>query len=93
MTILELTTDLDLPTSGVAWHNLREGRLPAHMMSHVSADLQHVIELMMCPRYQERPSAADLLQLDCIQSVKRKRQWMILYYQMVCLVPEVLVWN
>lgn len=62
MTILELASDLDLPSRGPSWHVLRSpGQIPDSVFQKISPDLKNIILLMIHPEYQQRPSAQELL--------------------------------
>lgn len=73
MTILELATDLDVPKSGEAWHQLRSGKFPTDIKHNLSDSLVNIILQMIEPDYTIRPTVDQLLQLKHIQNIINKR--------------------
>lgn len=72
VSLLEVSSDLDVPSGDSGWHQLRAGsRLPAALTAQLSGQLRDVLQLMMEPRPQLRPSAAQLLELPAV----RKHRW------------------
>uniref|UniRef100_A0AC35UB92 Protein kinase domain-containing protein n=1 Tax=Rhabditophanes sp. KR3021 TaxID=114890 RepID=A0AC35UB92_9BILA len=80
MTMLELATDLDLPTHGDGWNILRTGQFPERFKSEVSKDLAFVILQMIQPDKFERPSSADLLRNKLLKDRVGRRQSDHFYY-------------
>ncbi|KRZ07647.1 Membrane-associated tyrosine- and threonine-specific cdc2-inhibitory kinase wee-1.3, partial [Trichinella zimbabwensis] len=76
ITILELASDLDVPTNGDVWHYLRTGQLPEGLLRRVSPELREVIRSMMHPEHNKRPAAAELLE---IPAVKTLMPWRVAY--------------
>ena len=74
MTILELATDLDVPKSGEAWHELRSGELPKDIKHNLSDTLVDIIEKMLNPNYLTRPSVDELLEIPTIKSIVNSRK-------------------
>jgi len=73
ITLLELACDLDLPANGKLWHELRQGSLPSSIKRHISRDLQNVLECMLNPNDNVRPSAVQLLHHPLVGSRRRRR--------------------
>lgn len=59
--LLELSADIDLPTEGEAWQQLRRGDLSHINFRDRSAALLEVIYMMLRPSPENRPSATDIL--------------------------------
>ncbi|XP_014779412.1 membrane-associated tyrosine- and threonine-specific cdc2-inhibitory kinase isoform X2 [Octopus bimaculoides] len=79
MTILELSSDLDLPRGGEGWHMLRHGQIPEEFLQGRSFDLKYVIRQMLDPDPTSRPIVEQLLAFPCVRKVykKRIREYMI----------------
>lgn len=73
ISILELASDLDLPSRGDGWHMLREGRTPEEFMEGISPKLRSLILLMMDLNPEKRPTACELFNDETIQYYLRKR--------------------
>ncbi|CAK8685222.1 unnamed protein product [Clavelina lepadiformis] len=54
--ILEVTCDLDLPSSGMSWHLLRQGCIPAECLKKMPFSLRQIVQWMMTPEHTERPT-------------------------------------
>ena len=64
--VLEISTGLDPPKYGSLWHRLRSGgTIPIEFSSQISSDLHRIIVLMLRD-WEERPSAQELLQMQCL---------------------------
>nr|XP_027200809.1 membrane-associated tyrosine- and threonine-specific cdc2-inhibitory kinase-like [Dermatophagoides pteronyssinus] len=74
MTILEITSDLDLPSRGDAWHWLRNGNIPDYLFKHRSDDLKQIIKMMLNPDHLKRPTARQLLQHPFIIEYENHRR-------------------
>ncbi|XP_055638031.1 membrane-associated tyrosine- and threonine-specific cdc2-inhibitory kinase [Toxorhynchites rutilus septentrionalis] len=72
--ILELSCNLELPSNGPLWQNLRSGSLPAEILCRLSQDLQDVIRWMISPAPESRPSVDILLQCSRIADLYRERK-------------------
>lgn len=61
-TLFEMAADIEMPTGGPLWHDLRENRIPMESMRHHnrSEELQAVISQMMARDANSRPTAAAL---------------------------------
>ncbi|XP_055695105.1 membrane-associated tyrosine- and threonine-specific cdc2-inhibitory kinase [Lutzomyia longipalpis] len=79
ITMLELACNLELPSNGVLWQQLRIGILPEESKEMLSEDLYNVIRWMMNPDCEQRPSVNALLQYPRIKILlkRRKRWWSI----------------
>ncbi|KHN85935.1 Membrane-associated tyrosine- and threonine-specific cdc2-inhibitory kinase wee-1.3, partial [Toxocara canis] len=67
ISILELATDLDLPSRGDGWRMLREGNIPEVFTRKLSPKLVHLIYWMMEPDPDKRPTAQQLLNDASVQ--------------------------
>ena len=61
ITILELSSSLDLPSSGMSWQLLRSGFIPFECASMIPFQLLAIIRWMMAPDYNQRPTIHDVL--------------------------------
>ncbi|XP_059611755.1 membrane-associated tyrosine- and threonine-specific cdc2-inhibitory kinase [Phlebotomus argentipes] len=79
ITILELACNLELPSNGVLWQQLRAGILPKESKCMLSKELYSVIKWMMNPDWQQRPSVDALLRYPRVANLltKRTRWWSI----------------
>lgn len=74
ITMLELATDLVLPSNGPLWHQLRREPLPdEYYQDTVPVEIRQLIPSMMLLDYQKRPSVEDLLQRDGVKQVLKDR--------------------
>lgn len=60
--LLELSSNLELPSNGPLWQELRSGRLPETAIMPLSAELQSIIKEMMEPNPSQRPTVTELMQ-------------------------------
>lgn len=74
ITILELACDLDLPTGGPLWHQLREGSFPQRLISGLSPELAQVIRLMMEPDPNKRLTVDQILRMEAISQILNQRK-------------------
>ncbi|KAK0405517.1 hypothetical protein QR680_018034 [Steinernema hermaphroditum] len=74
MTILELSTDLDLPRNGDRWIDLRHGVLPEEFIGRVSGELQTVIRSMLHSDPAQRPTAAQLLSAPLLEKLNHEKR-------------------
>ncbi len=72
MTILELSTDLDLPRSGELWHQLRSAQVPSNLINSLSTNLVEIIMKMIEPDHLIRATSDHLLQMPKVKSVLLK---------------------
>ena len=73
ISMLELASDLDLPSRGEGWHMLREGHIPEEFTKDISPKLRRLIFLMMELNPEKRPTARELFHDSTIQYYLRKR--------------------
>jgi len=79
VTILELACDLDLPSKGPLWSELREhGPQPALTLK-LSPELRRVIQLMMTQDPERRPSVNQILELPSVAKAVRRRDREMVY--------------
>ncbi|UMM15555.1 hypothetical protein L5515_012954 [Caenorhabditis briggsae] len=57
VTILEAATDLDVPSNGDAWHQIRNGQIPERFFVGISSDLRVLIEQMINKEPMKRPTS------------------------------------
>jgi membrane-associated tyrosine- and threonine-specific cdc2-inhibitory kinase len=74
ITLLELATNLELPSNGKLWHELRTGHLPETATNLLSKDLQIIIREMMEEDPKKRPTVEKLLQKPILRKLNFKRQ-------------------
>lgn len=96
VTILEAATDLDVPSSGDAWHQIRNGQIPERFFVGISTDLRVLIEQMIDKDPMRRPTS------DCLRkhrSMKKRLETrrMYIFGMDVCdgfsnLMSSILVW-
>ena len=60
--LFELATDLNLPTEGNMWHDLRDGRAMEYMKNVADKELVNLIVRLTNPSSRKRLSAQDLLE-------------------------------
>ncbi|XP_037087702.1 membrane-associated tyrosine- and threonine-specific cdc2-inhibitory kinase-like [Pollicipes pollicipes] len=72
LTLLELACDLELPRGAAGWHRLRQGQLPAPLRDALSPPLWDVLERMLQPEPERRPSAGELLRLPAVRAARRR---------------------
>lgn len=83
ITILELGCDLDLPSRGTHWHTLRSGTLPKEVASQLGKELLHMVQWMMQPDPQERPTVNEILAQKSVRRVLHRRRLYVAYRQAV----------
>ncbi|EYB93927.1 hypothetical protein Y032_0177g587 [Ancylostoma ceylanicum] len=96
ITILEVTTDLDLPSRGDTWHQIRSGDIPDRFFMGVSKDLTRLIKWLMSPDPSARPTTAQALSDTAIASRASMRSCYLAYHQAMNMISDhtntVLVW-
>jgi membrane-associated tyrosine/threonine-specific cdc2-inhibitory kinase len=83
VTILELATDLDPPSSGPLWHALRENGPDPTLTGHLSVDLRRIIQLMMGRNFHRRPTVDQLLALPAVRKARAARSRQLALQQAV----------
>jgi membrane-associated tyrosine/threonine-specific cdc2-inhibitory kinase len=74
ITFLEMSCDIELPSGGPGFHDLRSGNIAfLELGPHLSDDFKEVISSMMHPDPSERPTADQLLSQSVIKTVAKKR--------------------
>ncbi|KAK5982317.1 Membrane-associated tyrosine- and threonine-specific cdc2-inhibitory kinase wee-1.3 [Trichostrongylus colubriformis] len=96
ITILEVTTDIDLPSRGDTWHQIRSGHIPDRFFKGVSKDLTRLIKWLMSPDPASRPTTAQALSDAAIACRTPIRSAYLTYHQVMVTVTEhmasVLLW-
>ncbi|CAG0897692.1 unnamed protein product, partial [Darwinula stevensoni] len=92
ITILEMASDLDLPGEGPAWHLLRKGYLPDHLLTHISEELKNIMRRMMNPKPWDRPLARELLNEAPFTKLVRKRKLLFRWISLKCCLHSILLW-
>jgi len=64
ITVLELATDMDLPSDGAYWSELRMGYVRKEFLQNLSSELTQCILAMLNPTPSLRPTAAELLRVQ-----------------------------
>lgn len=62
VTLLELSSNLELPSNGQLWQELRSGVIPQTALDPLSKELQTIIREMMEPNPLTRPTVSELMQ-------------------------------
>ncbi|XP_059809903.1 membrane-associated tyrosine- and threonine-specific cdc2-inhibitory kinase [Hypanus sabinus] len=73
MSILDISSNLELPRSGEGWQRLRRGYLPPEFVSGLSPALRDLLRLMLEPDPRQRPTVEELLSLPALRRVRRWR--------------------
>ncbi len=60
-TLLEIAAGINLPQNGMMWHKLREGDIKFSPSANRSDQLEELINNMMAPKAEDRPSVDDIL--------------------------------
>ena len=68
LVVLEIAFDVELPSQGESWQNLRHGDLHELSLDGVSPTLQCLIRSMIDPEPLKRPALTDIIQLAWEQS-------------------------
>lgn len=75
VSMLEICFDIDLPSGGDDWHNLRNDLIPFHDFNHkISDDMKCIISSMMASDPKERPSADQVLNRDMKMKKRVKKR-------------------
>ena len=88
VTILELATDLDVPRSGVTWHQLRLGIIPTDIKHNLGKELVDIIAQMINPNYTQRPTIDEILQMPIVDSIVNQRKEEIIQIKIISLVQK-----
>jgi serine/threonine protein kinase len=89
ITMLELASDLDLPSRGPLWHELRNGIFPDDHTKHICPEIFELIRAMMTPDYMERPTVDILLSHPRLSKMKMRRRRSQYFSQVVSHVQSV----
>ncbi|KJH51886.1 kinase domain protein [Dictyocaulus viviparus] len=96
ITILEVTTDIDLPSRGDTWHQIRSGNIPDRFFKGVSKDLTRLIKWLISPDPASRPTTAQALSDAAISTRLPSRTLYLGYHRVVNTINEhtgsVLLW-
>ncbi|CAD6192845.1 unnamed protein product [Caenorhabditis auriculariae] len=60
VTMLEAATDMDLPSCGDSWHQIRNGQIPERFFEGIDKDIRYLIEWMLRGEPSARPTTKDL---------------------------------
>ncbi|XP_023331856.1 membrane-associated tyrosine- and threonine-specific cdc2-inhibitory kinase-like [Eurytemora carolleeae] len=74
VTILEVACDLDLPSKGQLWRELRSKGPDLSLTLQLSPELRRVIQLMMTQDPDRRPSVNQILELPSVAQALRRRE-------------------
>ncbi|KAJ8986300.1 hypothetical protein NQ317_010012 [Molorchus minor] len=72
ISLLELAADLELPSHGPLWQQLRHEILPQVFYDRVSLGFKVIIERMLNPQHDLRPSAEKLLKYKSLKVVDKR---------------------
>lgn len=72
LTLLEISTKLEIPSHGEPWHILRSGHIPSHFIEMISPPLLEIILQLIDKDPKRRPSARDLLSYDYFQTSQKR---------------------
>ncbi|CAI5448298.1 unnamed protein product [Caenorhabditis angaria] len=90
VTILEAATDLDIPSNGESWHQIRNGEIPDRFFVGISVELRFIIQWMLSSTPSIRPTTKELLKQNGI----RRRIWKrTLYVKSVELAHSIADWS
>uniref|UniRef100_T1JYP1 Membrane-associated tyrosine- and threonine-specific cdc2-inhibitory kinase n=1 Tax=Tetranychus urticae TaxID=32264 RepID=T1JYP1_TETUR len=92
ITTLELACDLEVPSNGNGWHQLREGKMPEHFFNKLTPELRKVILNMMHPDYKRRWTAEELLEYPPISRISRKRRYWIKWRSSLNFISDCFQW-
>lgn len=92
ITTLELACDLEVPSNGNGWHQLREGKMPEHFFNNLTPELRKVILNMMHPDYKRRWTADELLKHKPISRVARRRHIWIKWCSSLNFISDCFQW-
>ncbi|KAM9816761.1 membrane-associated tyrosine- and threonine-specific cdc2-inhibitory kinase [Neosynchiropus ocellatus] len=74
VSILELACNIEVPSGGEGWQQLRQGCLPAEFTGELSTELQSILKMMLSPDPSKRPTVSELLALPCVRKHRWKRR-------------------
>lgn len=74
LSVLELACNLELPTNGKLWQELRTLVLPEAALNQLSPELQTIIRAMMEPDPAKRPLVGQLLKNSKLKSLHYQRK-------------------
>lgn len=81
ISLLELACEMELPSGGHAWHQLRSGYLPEEFTSHLSSDLLDIIKWMIHPQPQLRPTADEILHHPAVLRMSLQKKYYCYYHK------------
>lgn len=70
--LLELASNIELPSGGPSWRLLRLGYIPPECLSMISPDLHCIIQWMLTPNCEARPNIGQVMNHPIIVSHCRK---------------------
>jgi membrane-associated tyrosine/threonine-specific cdc2-inhibitory kinase len=74
ISLLELACNLELPTNGMLWQELRKGIYPEHAMNRISSELNAIIRAMMDADPAKRPTVNELLKSPKLKAMRKRRR-------------------
>nr|CAI5847544.1 unnamed protein product [Callosobruchus analis] len=72
ISLLELASDLELPSNGPLWQQLRHEVLPQAFYDRVSLGFKVIIERMLKPQHDQRPSAEKILKFSTMRTIEKR---------------------
>ncbi|GMR29945.1 hypothetical protein PMAYCL1PPCAC_00140, partial [Pristionchus mayeri] len=88
MSILEVATNMDLPTTGENWHALRSRRVPDRFLTMLDPEMRRLILWMIDPEPEGRPTTQDLINDHAVHWPFVKRRSMMEMTQKISLVSR-----
>lgn len=83
ITLLELACDLDLPSKGLLWSELRNQGPDPSLTLQLSPELRRVIQLMMTKDPERRPGVNQILELPSVAKAVRRRNRDLMLHRLV----------
>ncbi|KAI6183543.1 Membrane-associated tyrosine- and threonine-specific cdc2-inhibitory kinase-like protein [Aphelenchoides bicaudatus] len=81
LSILQIATDLYLPSTGQRWHEIRDLNIDQRFTAHLTPDLVKTIYQMMATDPSQRPPITDVLNLPLLRDHDTNcRQWNRRFY-------------
>lgn len=82
ISLLEVACDMDLPAGGDTWQQLRHKHFPRAFLQGLSSELSSLIQRMMDPLPQNRPTVDDILKEPEVVKANNRRRWLKLFNSM-----------
>ncbi|CAI2326849.1 unnamed protein product [Caenorhabditis sp. 36 PRJEB53466] len=83
VTLLEAATDLDIPSNGDAWHQIRTGKIPERFFEGISSDMKFLITWMLDANPARRPTTTQLLHFPSVKRRLLRRMVFVKYVHII----------